>query len=412
MAATTSRSSAPAGAPAPATRLPRGIYAIGATSLLNDAASEMIYPLLPAFLTSVLGAGAATLGVIEGSADALSSLLKLVSGHLSDRGDRRKPLVVLGYVIAGLARPLVAFARGAGFVLAVRLVDRTGKGLRASPRDALIGDLAPPGLHGRAYGVHEAMDHAGAVIGPLVAYGLLALGLPLRRVFLLSAIPALAACLVVALVVREAPRRRAARAAVAEAPGPVLSRPFIGYLAAVVLFALGNSSDAFLLLRAQDAGVPVAAAPLLWSLHHVVKSAISPSGGALADRVGRRPALALGWLVYSAIYAGFAFATGAAAIATLFVVYGLHFALVGGAQKALVAEIVPPAARARGFGAYHLCVGLAALPASLIFGLLYQRLGAPAAFLTGSGLALGAVLVLPLSRRGNVTAGERSVSGP
>jgi MFS family permease len=392
--------------PAVSAKLPRGVYALGATSLLNDAASEMIYPLLPAFLTSVLGAGAATLGIIEGSADALSSLLKLVSGHLSDRGGRRKPLVVAGYVIAGLARPLVAFARGAGFVLAVRLVDRTGKGLRSSPRDALIGDLVRPEQYGRAYGVHEAMDHAGAVVGPLVAYALLGAGVAMRNVFLLSAIPALAACLVVGLVVREGPRPSAPRPAKVALPvprpkddGPRLMSPaFAGYLAAVVLFALGNSSDAFLLLRAQDAGVPVRAAPLLWALHHVVKASIAPAGGALADRIGHRQALTMGWLVYAAIYAGFAFASGGLSIASLFVAYGLHFALVGGAQKALVAQLVPPEVRARGFGAYHLCVGVAALPASLLFGLLYQKLGARVAFLTGAALALAAVMLLPLSR--------------
>jgi MFS family permease len=378
-------------------KLPRDVYALGATSLLNDAASEMIYPLLPAFLVSVLGAGAATLGVIEGSADALSSLLKLLSGQLSDRAGRRKPLVVWGYVIAGLARPMVAFARGAGFVLAVRLVDRTGKGLRASPRDALIGEVTPPELHGRAYGVHEAMDHAGAVVGPLVAYALIQAGIPLRHVFLLATIPALGACLVVGLLVREAPRRLPVPAAAPATQAP-LPRNFFFYLAAVALFALGNSSDAFLLLRAQDAGLPAHAAPLLWALHHVVKSAVSPAGGALSDRIGHRQALALGWLVYAFIYAGFARATGATAITALFVAYGLHFALVGGAQKALVAQLVPHAARGRGFGAYHLTVGLAALPASVVFGRLYQSLGAGTAFLTGAALALGAVLVLPLSR--------------
>jgi MFS family permease len=379
------------------TKLPAAVYALGATSLLNDAASEMIYPLLPVFLTTTVGIGAATLGIIEGSADALASLLKLGSGALSDRTGRRKPFVVAGYVIASLARPLIAFAHTAGFALGVRLTDRFGKGLRASPRDALIADVAPPELHGRAFGVHEAMDHAGAVVGPLVAYVLLALGIAMRSVFLLSAIPALAACLLVALVVRERaphPRPREKLPSV-----PILSRPFAGYLGAVTLFALGNSSDAFLLLRAHDAGVPLEAAPLLWSLHHVVKSVVSAWGGGLADRIGRRRALACGWLVYALIYVGFAFARGAPAITALFVAYGLHFGLVGGAQKALVAEIVPAAARARGYGAYHLCVGLAALPASLLFGLLYQRAGASTAFLTGAGLAAAAIACLPLSRR-------------
>jgi MFS family permease len=380
-------------------KLPVAIYALGATSLLNDAASEMIYPLLPLFLTSTLGATAVTLGIIEGSADALSSLLKLASGYLSDRAGRRKPLVVAGYLMATLARPLVAFARSAGFVLGVRLTDRIGKGLRSSPRDALIADLAPRELHGQAFGVHEAMDHAGAVVGPLFAYALLAAGLALRQVFLLAVVPGLAACLVVALVVREAPRERPPAGRLRGGPS-LLSRPFVAYLGAVLLFGLGNSSDAFLLLRAHDAGLPLQAAPLIWSAHHVVKSLAAAWGGGLADRIGRRRALALGWLVYAGIYAGFAHARGGAAIVSLFVAYGLHFGLAGGAQKALVAEVVPAEARARGFGVYHLCVGLAALPASVLFGTLYQRFGARDAFLTGAALSLAAAALLPLSRRG------------
>ncbi|MGC9984025.1 MAG: MFS transporter [Polyangia bacterium] len=382
-------------------RLPAAIYAIGATSLLNDASSEMIFPLLPVFLSSVLGASAATLGVIEGTADAAASLLKLVSGALSDRLGRRKPLVVGGYALASLVRPLVAFAQSAGAVLAIRAIDRVGKGLRASPRDALIADAAPRELHGRAFGVHEAMDHAGAVVGPLAAYLLLAIGVGLRSVFLLSALPAAIACLVVVLFVREArPRPREPAVAAAAATVSIVNRPFLGYLLATIVFALGNSSDAFLLLRVHDAGLPAQAAPLLWALHHVVKSTTSAKAGELADRLGRRRALAAGWIAYAAIYAGFAFARSGWAIAGLFVIYGLHFALVGGAQKALVADLVPVEARARGFGMYHLCVGLAALPASLLFGLLYQRLGSGTAFLTGAGLALGAVAVLPLSRTG------------
>jgi MFS family permease len=379
-------------------RLPSTIYAIGATSLLNDASSEMIFPLLPVFLSSVLGASAATLGVIEGTADAAASLLKLASGALSDRMGRRKPLVVGGYALASLVRPLIAFAQTAGTVLAIRVTDRVGKGLRASPRDALIADAAPRELHGRAFGVHEAMDHAGAVVGPLVAYLLLTIGLSLRSVFLLSALPAAVACLVVVVFVREA-RSRPSQPVAAVPKVPILSRPFLGYLAATILFALGNSSDAFLLLRVHDAGLSASAAPLLWALHHVVKSTTSAKAGELADRLGRRRALAAGWITYAAIYAGFAFARSGLAIASLFVVYGLYFALVGGAQKALVADLVPAEARARGFGLYHMCVGLAALPASLLFGLLYQRLGAATAFLTGAALALAAVALLPLSRK-------------
>ena len=380
-------------------RLPAAIYAIGATSLLNDASSEMIYPLLPVFLSSVLGASAATLGIIEGTADAAASLLKLLSGSLSDRMGRRKPLVVGGYALASLVRPLIGFAQTAGAVLAIRLTDRMGKGLRASPRDALIADAAPRELHGRAFGVHEAMDHAGAVVGPLLAYLLLALGLGLRSVFLLSALPAALACLVVVVFVREARSRPSAPVVAPAAPAvPILNRPFLGYLLATIVFALGNSSDAFLLLRVHDAGMSAQAAPLLWALHHVVKATTSAKAGELADRLGRRRALAAGWITYAGIYAGFAFARSGLAIASLFVVYGLHFALVGGAQKALVADLVPAEARAPGFGMYHLCVGLAALPASLLFGLLYQRLGSATAFLAGAGLALAAVALLPLSK--------------
>lgn len=377
-------------------RLPSSVYAVGATSLLNDASSEMVFPLLPVFLASVLGAGGATLGMIEGSADAVASLLKLVSGIVSDRLRMRKPMVVGGYILASLVRPLIGLAQTASTVLAIRVTDRIGKGLRASPRDALIADITPREMHGRAFGVHEAMDHAGAVVGPLLASLLLALGLHLRSVFFLSAVPALAACLVAIFFVREAPPQAQAQPVVP--PGPRLGRPFLFYLAAVILFALGNSSDAFLLLRAHDAGLPVQAAPLLWALHHVVKSAASSKAGELSDRIGRRRMLAFGWVTYAAIYAGFAFARSMLAITGLFVVYGLYFALVGGAGKALVSELTAPEARARGFGIYHLCVGLAALPASVLFGVLYQKLGPAPAFLTGAGLALAAVALLPLSR--------------
>jgi MFS family permease len=218
-------------------------------------------------------------------------------------------------------------------------------------------------------------------------------------------VPALAACLVVVLAVREVPRQRPTAGRLRGGP-PVLSRPFLAYLGSVVLFGLGNSSDAFLLLRAHDAGLPLQAAPLIWAAHHVVKSVAAAWGGGLADRFGRRRALALGWLVYAAIYAGFAAARGGTAIIVLFVVYGLHFGLAGGAQKALVAEVVPVEARARGYGIYHLCVGLTALPASVLFGALYVRLGAPAAFLTGAALSLAAAALLPLSR------GERGEDRP
>jgi MFS family permease len=382
-------------------RLPAAVYLLGLTSLLNDAASDMIYPMLPVFLTGVLGAGAAALGEIEGAAEAVASLLKLAAGYASDRARTRKPLVVTGYVLASAVRPLIAFARSVGGVLAIRLIDRFGKGVRSSPRDALIADVVPAAARGRAFGVHQAMDDAGAVLGPLATFVLLAVGVSLRSVFLVSAGPALLACLVLILLVRE-PARAAepvvAPVAAAPRPARTFTRPFWGYLAAITLFSLGNSSDAFLLLRAKDAGLRVEVLPLLWALHNGTKAIATSQGGALADRFGRRRAVALGWLVYAAVYFGFARATSAPAIVALFVLYAVHFALTAGAQKALVADLVPAVARASGFGAYNLCVGLALLPASVIFGRVYQRFGAGAAFGLGAALALAGIAVLPLSR--------------
>jgi MFS family permease len=391
-------------------KLPLAVYALGLTSLLNDAASDMIYPLLPVFLATSIGAGAMALGLIEGAAELMASLLKLVTGHLSDRARRRKPFVVGGYLVASAARPFLAIASSAGAVLAIRLVDRFGKGVRSSPRDALIADVVPPAQRGQAFGVHEAMDHAGAVVGPLAAYGLIALGASLPRVFLISTVPALVACLVVGFWVREPSRETivlAGRAPVeakvtaTTPPAPtarLLRRPFVAYLAAVSLFSLGGSADAFLILRAHDAGLSTAQIPLLWAFHNGLKALATAKGGALADRFGRRRAVAAGWLVYALVYAGFALSTSLVSIVALFALYALYYALAGGAQKALVADLVPAVMRARGYGAYHLCVGVMLLPASAIFGVVYQQLGAPVAFACGAGLALAAVALLPLSR--------------
>jgi MFS family permease len=391
--------------------LPTAVYALGLTSLLNDAASDMIYPLLPLFLASTIGVGAAALGVIEGAAELMASLLKLVSGHLSDRVGRRKPFVVGGYLVASLVRPFLALAGSAAAVLVIRVVDRFGKGLRSSPRDALIADVVDPRDRGRAFGVHEAMDHAGAVVGPLAAAGLIALGWTLPAVFIVSALPALLACLVVGFWVKEpsSSRTSVARAPDVPAPSPtaalippapvrLLSRPFVGYLIAVAIFSLGGSADAFLLMRAHDLGLASGAVPLLWAFHNGLKALATSYGGALADRFGRRRALALGWLVYALVYAGFARATSLTAVIALFALYALHYALGAGAQKALVADLVPALVRARGYSVYHVCVGLMLLPASALFGLVYQRGGANLAFGLGAALALLATALLPLSR--------------
>jgi MFS family permease len=408
-------------------RLGRNVVALGVVSLLTDASSEMIYPLMPLFLTATLGASAAAVGAIEGAAESTAALLKLASGWWSDRVPRRKPLVVAGYTLASVARPLVAIAQSAGQVLAIRLVDRVGKGIRSSPRDALIADSVDPSLRGRAFGLHRAMDHAGAVVGPLAAWALLQGGVPLRTVFWLAAVPAALAVLTLVVGVREVPRDVAAPAARPGAAGPrrgavgaagappdiniaptsptsgitaaplapsALAQPLPGrfwaFLGVLLVFTLGNSTDAFLLLRAADLGVPAALVPIVWALLHVVKSAASTPGGALSDRVGRRPLLIAGWLLYAAVYFGFARATTQWHAWALFAAYGVHFGLTEGAEKALVADLVPAARRGAAFGWYNLALGLAALPASLLFGVVWTRAGAPTAFLMGGALSLAA----------------------
>ena len=393
----TSRADDPTTAPG----LLRGnVLWLSLVSLLNDTASEMIYPLLPLFLTGTLGAGAAVLGAIEGIAESASSLLKLASGWISDRFGRRKPLVAAGYAIAAVARPLIAVAAAPWHVLAIRLADRAGKGLRAAPRDALLAASIPAHVRGRAFGIHRAADHVGAVAGPVIA-SLLLLGLSgaLRPVFALAALPGIVAVLVIVFRVRES--RTGADAAVASTGtlakavsfhglGPVLP----GYLAAVFVFTLGNATDAFLLLRARDLGVPVAAIPLLWSALHVSKAMWSVPGGLLADRIGPRHAIGAGWLVYAATYGAFAVASTAWQAWSLFLFYGLFYGLTEAPEKALVAALAPRERAGQAFGAFHFAIGIGALPASVLFGVLWQRSGPHIAFAAGAALALLACVVL------------------
>jgi MFS family permease len=388
----------------PKTRAPslmRGnVLWLSVASFLNDAASEMIYPLLPLFLAGTLGAGAAFVGVVEGAAESASSLLKLASGWMADRSGRRKRLTVAGYGIAALGRPLVSIALVGWHVLAVRLLDRVGKGLRTAPRDALLAESVPEDRRGAAFGLHRAADHAGAVAGPLIASALLLLlDGDLRTVFALAVIPGLLTVAVVAWKVRETVP--AARPSGAPAPplprlrelGPVLPR----YLGVLVLFTLGNASDAFLLLRASQVGVPTPFIPLLWGALHVSKSAWSVWGGRWSDRVGARRAIITGWMVYAAVYAGFAFVDAQWQVWALFIVYGLFFGLTEGPEKALVAGLAPPGLRGSAFGAYHAAIGLAALPASVLFGIVWQSVSSQAAFGMGAAIALAAALLLPLA---------------
>jgi MFS family permease len=381
-------------------RLPRTVIALGAVSLLTDLSSEMIYPLLPVFLSTALGAGPLAIGAIEGAAESMAALLKLASGWWSDRLPRRKPLVIAGYGIASLVRPLIGLAQSVGQVLAIRLADRVGKGIRGAPRDALIADAVDASQRGRAYGFHRAADHAGAVAGPIVAFALLTWGgVSLRTVFLLAAIPAAAAMIVLIAGVRESVREPVPATDKTKLDRTGLSRRFWAYLGVLLVFTLGNSTDALLILRANELGVSAAVIPILWAVLHVVKSVSSTPGGVLSDRLGRRPLIVGGWLVYAAVYLGFAYASETWHAWALFIMYGLYFGMTEGVEKALVADLVPARLRGAAFGWYNLTIGLAALPASLLFGGLWQLHGATAAFLTGAGLALVAAMGLTLVTR-------------
>jgi MFS family permease len=368
-------------------RLPAAVIALGFTSLFTDVATEMIFPLLPVFLVS-LGAGPAFLGLVEGVADATSSLLKLASGHLADRMEKRRPLVLFGYGIAALVRPLVALATAPWHVLAVRVTDRVGKGVRSSPRDAIIAASVPREQSGRAFGFHQAMDHAGAVLGPLAATLLLACGVSLRGVFAIAAIPGVLSILAL-LVVRE-PAVPLARAPDGAAGTLALGAPFRRYLAVLFVFTLGSSSDAFLLLRARECGVSLALLPTLWATFNVSRLVCAYFGGALSDRVGRVRLVLSGWLVYAATYAAFGAASAPWHAWALFVFYGLYYGLTEPVEKALVRDLVPEAVRGRAYGEYNFVLGITAVPAGLLTGFLWQRFGAAAALNTGAGLSLAA----------------------
>ena len=380
-------------------RLPPQVLLLGFAALLNDAASEMVYPLLPLFLTT-LGATPLVIGLIEGTADAVASVLKFFAGSWSDRLRRRKPLVVGGYALAAASRALIAVASAWSVVLSARLLDRTGKGIRSAPRDALIADVADPGQRGRAFGFHRALDHTGAVIGPLVAVVLLqALELSIRQVFFFAVIPGAIGVLLLIVALREGPRAAVSTPERQEPPasegaGAPLRPPFRKVIFAVALFSLANSSDAFLILQAHAAGVSAAMLPLLWAAHHVVKALFSTWAGGLSDRIGRPRLIVAGWASYAVVYAIFPFASSLTAFAALFIAYSIPFTLSEGPERALISDLAPAGAKGRAFGIYYLVTGAGVLVGSALFGLLYQSLSPAAAFGTASALAIAAAVVI------------------
>jgi MFS family permease len=390
----------PAAVP-PASKLKPQVILLGLAALLNDAASELIYPLLPVFLTATLGATPAVVGLIEGAAEFMASIVKYFSGAWSDQARKRKPMVVSGYALAAASRLLIAAATMWPLVLTARLLDRTGKGIRSAPRDAMISDVTPTNQRGRAFGFHRALDHTGAIVGPLLAVLLLqGLGLSLRATFFFAVVPGTIGVLMLAFLLRETPPNDE-RGTMNDEPPPIeASSSFIvprssfkNAIIAISLFSLANSSDAFLLLQAHAAGVSTRMLPLLWAAHHVIKSLFSTRAGALSDRVDRRYLLIAGWTSYAAIYALFPFAKTLTSFVILFVAYAIPFTLAEGAERAWIADLVPAVVRGKSFGIYYLANGVCVLVGTALFGLIYQQVSPQAAFFTGAALAIGAVLV-------------------
>ena len=388
--------------------LPRNVWILGITSFFTDVSSEMLINLLPLFLANVLGAGTAVIGLIEGLAESTASLLKVVSGWLSDRLGRRKWLTVAGYGLSTVVKPILYLSASWSSVLGVRVADRVGKGIRTAPRDALIADSVDEGQRGLSFGLHRAMDTAGAFCGLLIATGVVwamqAGGGVLERstfqtVVLFSIAPAVLAVLILAFGAREVPRRSDA----AQAPSLTLKGfdpRFRGFLLILVLFTLGNSSDAFLILRAQERGLSVLAVMGALLTLNLVYTLVSGPAGMLSDRIGRRRVIVSGWLVYGLVYLGFALAGSGWQVWMLYGLYGIYYGVSEGAARALVADMVRPDQRGTAYGLFNAVVGVTALPASVLAGLLWRGLGtwggfgASAPFLFGATLALLAAALM------------------
>jgi MFS family permease len=380
-------------------KIPKAVILLGLVSLFTDASTEMFFPILPIFLSQVLGAGPAALGIIEGVAESTASLLKVFSGFWADRLSRRKPLVVLGYSLSSFFRPFIGLAATWPVVLVLRFIDRMGKGIRSSPRDALIADITTPENRGASFGLHQAMDHAGAVIGPLITYVLLSsyFGLTMRQVILYSAVPAFLAWTTLVFGVKEEASTRV----------PIQGKKlelvkdwkkfgpnFKFLLLALLVFTLGCSTDAFLLVRLSQVGVATSGIALLWAVFHVVKMTASVIGGRLSDAWGRKPVILSGWTYYAVIYACFALVTERDMLIVVFLAYGVYYGLSEPVEKAYVADLAPTSLRGTAFGYYNLMMGLGAAPASILFGWVGDRWGYPSAFAMGAAFAAVASVLL------------------
>jgi MFS family permease len=371
--------------------LSKNVFALGMVSLFMDVSSEMIYPLIPLFLNNVLLASKTSIGLIEGVAESTAGILKVFSGWLSDRLGKRKSIIFWGYGISVFSRPILATATSWLGVLAYRFTDRLGKGVRTAPRDAIIADSTGPGSLGKAFGFHRSMDTVGAVIGPALAFLILALsGGRLQTVFWFSIIPGFFALVCIALFVSDTKRAPADLKAGVRLPISYrhLERNFKAFLVIVTIFALGKTSEAFLVLRAQDLGISITAIPILYLFFNVVSALLSTPAGMIADRVGKRRMILASYVFFAVIFIGFAFATSQVHGWFLFLAFGVFVAMNEGVQRAYVATMIKPEVLATGYGIYHTIVGLAALPSSIIGGALWEHFGPQALFLYGAAMAL------------------------
>jgi len=400
----------------------KNVYVLGAVSLFNDFSSEMIYPLIPSFVKSVLGLGPAFLGILEGIAESTNSILKLFAGYFSDKIKKRKPFAVGGYAISNLLRPLIGLTRSWGVLLFLRFSDRVGKGIRTSPRDAMIADYSPIDRRGFAFGLQRGMDHTGAVLGSITASLLLYFfTIEFKTIFLLSAIPGIIAVLLMIFGVRStygrdnilkngigSPKKQLTKNKTAAGKKEILKftdfkklgKRFNLYLVILVIFTLGNSTDAFLLLRASEMGFQITVIPLLWAILHISKAVFCVLGGHLSDKIGRKIMILSGWFVYFLTYLGFAYFDKHYLIYILFIIYGLYFGLTEGVEKALVADIVPGGNLGTAYGFYNLSLGITTLPASIIFGFIWKAYSFRAAFLTGALISVAASIMLLFLRMG------------
>lgn len=377
----------------PTPALPRTVVVLGFVSLLNDFAAEMVAPLIPLLLVTVLGAGPVALGAIEGAADAVSNLIKLWAGRHSDLyGRKRKPYVFFGYLLSNIARPLIAIAGSWLTVLTIRVADRIGKGVRTAPRDALVADVVTDDNAGRAFGLMRGLDHAGAVIGALVAAAIIYFSsATLEIVIALSAIPGIATLFLIVIGIKESPRAQVVTAERAPLRWRLLQPKTRAYLATLGFFTLGKIPESFVLLRGFEMKMSVVELLLLWAAMHIVKVLISERAGTHTDRFGRRPLILAGWTVYAVTLFALAFAHTPSLLWALSLALGFYYGLTEGAERALVRDLAAPEQRGTAFGWFHMIAGLAAIPAGILLGGLWSGYGAQVAFTTSGALTAIAV---------------------